>query len=135
MPSIPAPDISTQRVCFQLQVKPALIPEYVERHRSVWPEMLQALAGAGWNNYSLFLRPDGLLIGYFETADLARAQEAMARTAVNKRWQAEMSRFFEDLDVPPDVGFLRLAEVFNLQDQLAAAGTEHPESGPRGDKR
>ena len=44
----------------------------------------------------------------------------MARTDVNARWQAEMGDFFVDLDVPPDEGFLRLTEVFHLEDQLAA---------------
>ena len=33
-----------------------------------------------------------------------------------------MGEFFVDLDLPPDQGFLRLEEIFNLDDQLAAAG-------------
>lgn len=111
-----------ERVCFQLQVKPDRIDEYVARHAAVWPDMLEALRDAGWGNYSLFLRPDGLLIGYVETASLADARAAMAATDVNARWQAEMGEFFVDLDLPPDQGFLRLVEVFNLDDQLAAAG-------------
>lgn len=108
------------RYCFQLQVRPDRIDEYVERHRTVWPEMLRALAESGWRNYSLFLRADGLLIGYVEADDLATAQAAMDRTEVNARWQAEMGEFFVDLDVPPDQGFLLLEEVFHLEDQLAA---------------
>ena len=110
------------RVCFQLQVKPERLEEYTEHHRAVWPEMLRALKRSGWHNYSLFLRPDGLLIGYVETPSLADARAAMAATDVNARWQAEMGEFFVDLDLPPDQGFLRLVEVFNLDDQLAAAG-------------
>jgi L-rhamnose mutarotase len=111
---------SLERVCFQLQVKPERIDEYRERHAAVWPDMLRALKETGWNNYSLFLRADGLLIGYVETPSIVDAQAAMARTDVNARWQAEMGDFFVDLDVPPDEGFLRLAEVFHLEDQLAA---------------
>ena len=65
------------RYCFQLQVKPDRIAEYRERHAAVWPDMLRALAETGWRNYSLFLRPDGLLIGYVESDDLAAAQAAM----------------------------------------------------------
>ena len=82
--------------------------------------MLRALHDTGWTNYSLFLREDGLLVGYLETPDLAAAQEGMARTDVNARWQAEMAEFFDDLDLPPDQGFWQLAEVFHLEDQLAA---------------
>ena len=100
------------RVCFQLQVKPDRIAEYTRRHAAVWPDMLAALRDSGWGNYSIFLRPDGLLIGYFETDDLAAAQAGMAATDVNARWQDEMGDFFVDLDVPPDEGFLRLDEIF-----------------------
>ena len=111
-----------RRVCFQLQVKSDRIEEYAERHRAVWPEMLEALAATGWHNYSLFLREDGLLIGYFETPSLEQAQAGMTATAVNARWQAEMAEFFEELgDARPDTGFVQLQEVFHLEDQLAAA--------------
>jgi L-rhamnose mutarotase len=113
------------RVCFQLQVKPDRIEEYKQRHRAVWPDMLRALHDTGWRNYSLFLRDDGLLIGYFETpVSHEQAQAGMARTAVNARWQAEMGEFFEELDGrAPDEGFLVLEEVFHLEDQLAAPST------------
>jgi L-rhamnose mutarotase len=110
-------------VCFHLQVKPTRIDEYRERHAAVWPDMLAALRTTGWQNYSLFLRPDGLLIGYFETSDLDAALAGMAATEVNARWQAEMSELFLDLDTAPDTGFVRLDEVFNLGDQLDALNT------------
>ncbi len=113
------------RVCFQLQVKPDRIAEYRARHAVVWPEMLRALADTGWHNYSLFLRADGLLIGYLETPSLERAQAGMAGTEVNARWQAEMSEFFCDLEGrAPDEGFLVLDEIFHLEDQLAAVPDE-----------
>ena len=103
------------RVCFQLQVKPGRVAEYKERHAHVWPDMLAALAETGWHNYSLFVREDGLLIGYFETPSLEGALAGMARTEVNARWQAEMGDFFEELDgLAPDEGFLVLEEVFHL---------------------
>ena len=108
------------RVCFQLQVRSDRIAAYRARHAAVWPEMLRALADTGWHNYSLFLRADGLLIGYVETSSLEEAQAGMAATEVNARWQAEMSEFFEELDGRnPDEGFLVLDEIFHLEDQLA----------------
>lgn len=109
-----------RRYCIQQQVKPDRLAEYKEKHAAVWPEMLRALKESGWHNYSLFLREDGLLIGYVESPDLHAAQKAMARTEVNARWQAAMSQYFVELDTPPDEGFLHLEEVFNLEDQLAA---------------
>jgi L-rhamnose mutarotase len=117
-----------RRVCFQLQVRPERLEEYRDRHRAVWPEMLRALASTGWRNYSLFLRPDGLLIGYFETDSLARAQAGMAATEVNARWQAEMAEFFVDLgDARPDTGFVELEEIFHLEDQLAQLASISPQ--------
>ena len=108
-----------RRVCFQLQVRPDRLEEYRARHAAVWPELLRALHETGWHNYSLFLREDGLLVGYFETPDLDAAREGMAATEVNARWQAEMAEFFTELDGrTPDQGFLVLDEVFHLEDQL-----------------
>ncbi len=105
-----------ERVCFLLQVRPERLAEYKERHQAVWPDMLAALRETGWHNYSLFLRDDGLLVGYFETADYAAALAGMAEREVNERWQREMAPFFVDLDGRrPDEGFLRLQQVFYLE--------------------
>jgi len=104
-----------RRVCFLLKVRPERLVEYRERHAQVWPDMLAALRRTGWRNYSLFLREDGLLIGYFETEDLRAALDGMAATDVNARWQAEMAPFFENLDGRrPDEGIVPLAEIFHL---------------------
>jgi L-rhamnose mutarotase len=114
-----------RRVCFTLQVDPSRLAEYRRRHEAVWPQMLSALAAAGWRDYSLFLRDDGLLVGYFLTEDLAAAQAAMEATDVNRRWQAEMAPFFVELPGGrPDRGFTLLDEVFNLDAQLADAHLE-----------
>jgi L-rhamnose mutarotase len=108
------------RYCFLLRVRPDLLTEYRERHAAVWPEMLTALKSAGWRHYSIFARPDGLLVGYVEADDLARARQAMADTDVNARWQDSMSRFFVGPHGRrPDDGFELLDEVFNLEQQLA----------------
>ncbi|WP_031511318.1 L-rhamnose mutarotase [Streptomyces megasporus] len=104
-----------QRVCFLLKVRADRMEEYRERHAAVWPEMLDALGEAGWRNYSLFLREDGLLVGYLETEDFEAARAAMEETEVNARWQAEMAEFFESPDGElPDRAMRPLTEVFHL---------------------
>ncbi len=104
-----------QRICFVLQVKPERLQEYKECHRHVWPEMLTALRETGWGNYSLFLREDGLLVGYLETEDFQRARSGMAQRAVNERWQREMGEFFVQSDGSlPDRAMRPLEEVFHL---------------------
>ncbi|RKN22426.1 L-rhamnose mutarotase [Micromonospora musae] len=115
------------RVCFTLQVDPERLAEYRAHHERVWPEMLTALAECGWHDYSLFLREDGLLVGFLVTDDFAAAQAAMQARDVNARWQAEMSSFFLDLDQDtPDRAMRPLDEVFNLAAQLAAQTGETP---------
>jgi L-rhamnose mutarotase len=105
-----------KRVCFALQVKPERLEEYKERHRAVWPEMLAALRETGWGNYSLFLRSDGLLVGYLETEDFDRARAEMAKREVNQRWQREMAGFFlrRSGGGLPDEQIEPLEEVFHL---------------------
>ncbi|MFQ6155937.1 L-rhamnose mutarotase [Micrococcus luteus] len=118
-----------QRICFQQRIRSDRIEEYRRRHAAVWPEMLEALEAAGWHNYSLFLRPDGLLIGYVETDSLGAATARMAAYEVNARWQSEMADLFEGLDLPPDEAFVPLEEVFNLESELAAARTDGTRAG------
>jgi len=104
-----------QRVCFVLQIKPERLEEYKERHRTVWPEMKAALRETGWRNYSLFLRGDGLLVGYLETDNFERARAEMAKREVNDRWQREMGDFFIQPDGElPDRTIQTLEEVFHL---------------------
>ena len=108
-----------ERVCFQLQVKPERLAEYRERHAAVWPEMLAAIAESGRHNYSLFLREDGQLTGYYETDDDAASQAALEADPRTAAWEADMAGFFVALDGRPDQNSLRLSEIFNLEQQLA----------------
>ncbi|MGK5114134.1 MULTISPECIES: L-rhamnose mutarotase [unclassified Geodermatophilus] len=117
------------RVCFTLHVRPDRLAEYRQRHAAVWPEMLRALRDAGWHDYQLFLRADGLLVGTLVTDDLAAAQAAMDATEVSARWEAEMAPFF---DVPGDLpgrGKHELDLVFDLDAQLTAAGETTTQNG------
>jgi L-rhamnose mutarotase len=104
-----------QRICFVLHIRQEKIEEYRERHASVWPSMLEALENAGWKNYSLFLQPDGLLVGYFETEDLASSRQKMQAVPVNAQWQGEMAQYFENMgELTPDRSMVPLPEIFHL---------------------
>lgn len=113
--------MTTTRVCFELQVRPELVDEYLARHAPVRPEMLAEIAAAGRRNYSLFLADGGRLVGYYETDDDAAAQAYLAASEVASRWESEMARFFIGLDGRPDQAATPLTEVFNLETQLDAA--------------
>ena len=103
-----------KRVGFQFKVQQDKLTEYKEHHKNVWPEMLDALRETGWRNYTLFMRQDGLIFGYFETdTDLATAQAKMSAMDVNRRWQEFMSSFM-DAKARPDETFVELEEYFHL---------------------
>jgi L-rhamnose mutarotase len=102
----------TQRSAFVLKVRPEKIEEYVEAHRTVWPEMLDALRAAGIRNYSIF-RHGNEVFGYFESDDLEAAGRFVAEQEVNRRWQDRMSELLEER--VPDDGPQPLQEIFRLE--------------------
>lgn len=105
-----------KRVGFLLKVKQDKIDEYKKHHEAVWPEMLAALSKHGWHNYSLFMKEDGTLFGYFETPDSFQAAlDGMAGEEINDKWQAFMAPYFESLDgAYADESMVQLEEVFHL---------------------
>ncbi|MBI5032905.1 MAG: L-rhamnose mutarotase [Chloroflexi bacterium] len=105
-----------RRVGFLLQVRKDKIEEYKAHHQHVWREMLDALHRTGWHNYSLFLRDDGLLFGYFETPESFQAAlEGMSKEEINAKWQAFMAPYFENLSgAHADKSMVELQEVFHL---------------------
>jgi L-rhamnose mutarotase len=105
-----------QRVAFILKVRPEKIDEYKRHHEAVWPDMQDALRRTGWHNYSLFMRDDGLLFGYFEAEEsFAASLAGMAKEEVNARWQAFMAPYFEGIGgAHADQNMQELVEVFHL---------------------
>lgn len=105
-----------KRVAFLLRVREDRIEEYRKYHEAVWPEMLDALRRNGWHNYSLFMRNDGLLFGYFETPEsFEAALDGMSNEEINARWQEFMAPLFEDMGgAHADEAMLELKEIFHL---------------------
>ena len=101
----------TERSAFVLRVRPDRIDEYVEAHRTVWPEMLDALRGAGIRNYTIF-RAGNEVFGYFEADDLDAAAAYLAEQEVCTRWQDAMAELLEER--VPEAGAPALAEIFRL---------------------
>ena len=105
-----------KRVGFLLKVREEYIEEYKTHHQNVWEEMKSALVRHGWNNYSLFIRPDGLLFGYFEASEsFLDSLTGMSKEQINTEWQELMSPYFEFLEgSDPDQSIVVLEEVFHL---------------------
>ncbi len=81
--------MDSQRHGFALRVKPERLETYKEYHRSVWPEVLEAISKAGIRNYSIFLKDD-LLFGYYEYVgppdEYGQRLEAMAAAPRMREW-------------------------------------------------
>ncbi len=108
-------DGGPERICFVLRIRPERADEYRERHAAVWPEMLDALRETGWRNYSIFLRDDGLLVGYVECDDFQASLDAMQERPINAKWQGEMNQYFEiEPGTAPDAAMAALEQVFYL---------------------
>ncbi len=105
-----------KRVGFMLKVRQDKLEEYKVHHKAVWKEMQDALRRSGWHNYSLFVRDDGLLFGYFETPESFQAAlDGMAKEEINQKWQDFMAPYFEGIaGRHADESMIELEEVFHL---------------------
>ena len=106
-----------KRIGFLLKAKPDKVAEYKKHHEAVWPEMQAALRRSGWHNYTLFIRPDGLIFGYFEAPkDFQAALDAIQKEPINEKWNEFMGPYFEKLpDLAVDQSMLELEEYFHLE--------------------
>jgi L-rhamnose mutarotase len=79
------------RRAYLMSVHPDRHADYRGRHNPIWPELHATLKEHGVHNYSIFLDPptDQLFV-YVEIEDEAR-WEAIAATAVCRRWWESMS--------------------------------------------
>jgi L-rhamnose mutarotase len=97
------------------KVKESKVEEYKNHHRQVWPEMLDALRRTGWHNYSLFMREDGLMFGYFETVhSFNTASAAIAKEEINTKWDELMVPLFEPRENGEGTFEIELEEVFHV---------------------
>jgi len=98
-----------------MKVREDLLEEYKEHHKRVWPELLEAHRRTGWHNYSLFMREDGLVFGYFETPESYQAAvDAMEQEEINARWDEFMEPYLEAINTATGEIMLELEEVFHL---------------------
>jgi len=78
-----------QRITMTLKLKPECREEYLEAHRHVWPELIEAARRAGIRNHSVFLRGDTLFL-YAEAEDPQASLDEFLSDGVKRRWDAAM---------------------------------------------
>ena len=83
-----------QRIAMTLKLNPQRRAEYLEAHRNVWPELIEAARAAGLRNHSVFLRDNDLFL-YAEAEDLEKSFSDYLGSDVKRRWDAAMQPYFE----------------------------------------
>ncbi len=77
------------RHAFRMKIPPHCAGEYTKRHDEIWPELVDALKGAGISDYSIFLdETTGDLFAMMHVEDLSRVNELAAQPVMQKWWAA-----------------------------------------------
>ena len=92
-----------------LEVRPGYEEEYKKRHDEIWPEMVEMLSEAGLKNYNIF-RHGLTLFGYFETDDLKKSIDHIAKSEVNKKWGEYMAPIMK-VNIDPQTNFPYLLPI------------------------
>ena len=102
------------RIAFRMMVNPGQALEYQRRHNPIWDELKETLLQHGVRSYSIFLDSGTNDLFAYAEIDSEASWEALASTAVCRRWWRVMR------DVMPTTGDGRpvsrsLREVFHLE--------------------
>ncbi len=78
-----------QRFGMVARLVPELREEYLELHRSVWPQVEAMITECGIRNFTIFVRGE-VIVGYYEYVgdDYEADQAKMARDATTQQWWA-----------------------------------------------
>ena len=102
-----------KRAGYIARVKKEGIDEYKRYHADVWPEMRAALKRAGFQKFTIFMRPNGVTFAYCEVEEsLAQTFENVGKEEVNARWGEVMAPLLGDIEGQP---LMEIEEVFNLE--------------------
>ena len=99
--------------CWLRELRPGTEDEYVRRHRELWPEMKEALHGAGIREYHIYLH--GLqVIGVFETDDLEETLAFQGGNEAMARWAAANKELFTPNSATPPGRMPLVRKVWSL---------------------
>ena len=111
-----------QRFCLTLQLKPspALIEQYLEYHRAVWPEVLESLRSSGIEEMEIYLLGTTLFM-VMDTEDAFTPERKAAMDEANptvQKWERTMEQF---QDAPAEgPKWKKIDFVFSLTQSLGS---------------
>ncbi|MCU6709121.1 L-rhamnose mutarotase [Paenibacillus sp. J5C_2022] len=100
-----------ERFSFVLQIDPANLETYLERHRNVDQDLLQAFRETGVRTYSIYY-DNGRLYAYMEALNIKETLAMLEHHPANVKWQ----QFMSDLLLRQNGEVLRpINEVFHFE--------------------
>jgi L-rhamnose mutarotase len=108
----PAPDGPSERGCFSLVIDPHRADTYDQLHAQPWPDMVEAIAEAGYRNYTGFRRgPQVVYVGDYYP-DMQTVIERINATPVAARWGAALEDVITTF-TDADGGNITAAEIYH----------------------
>jgi L-rhamnose mutarotase len=89
--------------------------DYIEAHKTVWPELIDAMKEAGVSKESCFVLNNHIFV-YVEAPDIGATIEKLANDPVNQRWDTLMESMLERPTTDSLELFPEMTEVFRMQD-------------------
>lgn len=112
-------------LALDLRDDPRLIAEYLEHHRRVWPQVLEALAATGLEDIKIFRAGRRLFMIMIapEGFEPETSFAAYRKHPVAGEWDELMKTYQQKLpEAGPDEWWMRLEPVFDFSEQFAALG-------------
>ena len=102
------------RVAFKMILKKGCTAEYLNRHKHVWPEILELLKHNGVEVYSLFLDRESETVYAFQKIKKDINSQGLRHHEIIQKWWFYMSDIMEcNLDHSPVS--IKLDEIFYLE--------------------
>ncbi|MGA7765301.1 MAG: L-rhamnose mutarotase [Candidatus Sulfotelmatobacter sp.] len=88
--------------------------EYVEAHKQVWPELIDAMMKAGVENQSCFVFENHICV-YLEAQDIDATMDRLARDPINQKWDVFMQPLLERPGDSSNELFPEMCEVHRME--------------------
>jgi L-rhamnose mutarotase len=87
--------MSDETLAFKMQLKPGVVAEYRKRHDELWPDLAEALRGAGIHDYSIFLDEGTLSLFAVLKRKPGTPFDELSTLPVMRRWWDYMAPLME----------------------------------------
>lgn len=95
------------------RIRPGKEQEYIDAHKAVWPELIEAMKRAGVRKESCFLF-ENIVFVYVEAEHMAVTMDKLARDPINQKWDLFMEPLLESPSTSSSELFPEMQEVFRM---------------------